>query len=187
MPNASNRSNVVAVVIAASSIIAIAGGCAQSTSGGRAEATTAGRQQSSLELSHTVAFTGVQDVFSRNAVGDAIVITAVHGTAPAIAIGNTYRIDGAYTLASHDAATLSAYSTDTQPNLPHRQMIPGQSVRITKGSGTFTVYLKVEDPGCPHVSFYPDGGGESFAGEYFGTGESVPPASWLVKTRLAAR
>ena len=70
---------------------------------------------------------------------------------------------------------------------PHRQSIPGQSVRIQKGSGIFTVYLTVEDEGCPHVSFYPDGGGESFAGEYFGTGDSLPPASWRVKSQLAAR
>jgi hypothetical protein len=143
--------------------------------------------QTPVGLSHRVEFTGMQDVFGRNAVGDAIVITAVHGTAPVIAVGNTYRIDGAYTLASHEAATLSAYSTDTQPNEPHRQTIPGQSVRIVKGSGTFTVYLKVEDAGCPHVSLYPDGGGQSFAGEYFGTGEFVPPASWLVRPELAAR
>ena len=184
MPNASNRRNMVVVFAALSMMLTLMGGCAHATTAGRA---TAGQQQPSLDLPHNVRFTGVQDVFGRNAVGDAIVITAVHGTAPTIAIGNTYRIDGAYTLASHETATLSAYSTDTQPNLPHRQTIPGQSIRIEKGSGTFTVYLKVEDPGCPHVSFYPDGGGQSFAGEYFGTGESVPPASWLVKTRLAAR
>jgi hypothetical protein len=175
---------MVVVIAALSMMLTLMGGCAHATTAGRA---TAGQQQPSLDLPHNVRFTGVQDVFGRNAVGDAIVITAVHGTAPTIAIGNTYRIDGAYTLASHETATLSAYSTDTQPNLPHRQTIPGQSIRIEKGSGTFTVYLKVEDPGCPHVSFYPDGGGQSFAGEYFGTGESVPPASWLVKTRLAAR
>ncbi len=151
--------------------------------GGRAT----GGDKLSLDLSHNVRFTGVQDVFSRNALGDAIVITAIHGTARTIAIGNTYRIDGAYTLASRDVATLSAYLTDREPNLPHRQTIPGQSVRIRKGSGTFTLYLKVEDPGCPHVSFYPEHGGESFAGEYFGSGDSLPPESWLAKPQVAAR
>jgi hypothetical protein len=119
----------------------------------------------SVDMPHVVAFTGVQDVFGRNAIGDAIVITAVHGTADKIAIGNTYRIDGAYTLDSQDEARLSAYLTDTQPNEPHRQMIPGQSITLKRGSGTFTLFLKVEDPGCPHVSFYPTSQGQSFAGD----------------------
>jgi hypothetical protein len=183
MRNRINVNNAAVAIAALSSMLALIGGCAQSTAAGRAAA----GQRPALDVPHNVPFTGVQDVFGRNAVGDAIVITAVHGTAPTIAIGHTYRIDGAYTLASHDAATLSAYLTDTQPNLPHRSTIPGQSVRIAKGSGTFTLYLKVEDPGCRHVSFYPDGGGQSFAGEYFGTGDFVPPATWLVKPQLAAR
>jgi len=182
MPKPICRSNAF-VIASLSTLLALIAGCAQPTTTGRAATDKA----PSLDLPHNVPFSGVQDVFGRNAVGDAIVITAVHGTAPTIAIGHTYRIDGAYTLASHDQATLSAYLTDTKPNLPHRQMIPGQSVRIAKGSGTFTLYLKVEDPGCPHVSFYPDGGGQSFAGEYFGTGDSIPPASWLVKPQLAQR
>lgn len=138
---------------------------------------------SSIALPYSVPFVGIQDVFGRNAVGDAIVITAVHGTAQTIAIGNTYRIDGAYTLASHDQATLSAYGTSTQPNEPHRNTIPGQSMTIQKGSGLFSVFLKVEDPQCPHVSFYPVEGGESFAGEYFGTGDSIPPDSWRVRSQ----
>jgi hypothetical protein len=130
------------------------------------------------DFSHEVRFVGQQDIFGRNAIGDAIVITAVHGPCDHIAIGNTYQIDGAYTLASHDQAELAAYETATQPNEPHRQMVPGQSATIHKGSGTFTLQLKVEDPGCPHVSFYPATGGSSFAGEYFGTGEYLAPAQW---------
>jgi hypothetical protein len=136
---------------------------------------------------HAVDFVGMQDVFSRNLVGDAIVITAVRGTADKIAIGNIYQIEGAYTLASHESATLSTYITDSQPNEPHRQMIPGQSLTIYKGSGTFTLRLKVEDPGCPHVSFYPTNGGESFGGEYFGTGDFIAPARWQVASPVPAR
>jgi hypothetical protein len=136
-------------------------------------------------VSHRVPFTGVQDVFGRNAVGDAIVITAVQGTADHIAIGNTYRIEGAYTLGSHEKATLSAYSTDTHRNTPHRDTIPGQSVDVKKGSGTFSLLLKIEDPGCPHVSFY--AGGQAIAGEYFGTGDFLPPESWRVNSGVAAR
>ena len=156
------------------------GGCATAAS-------HAGDGAALTDTPHLVAFVGVQDVFGRNAIGDAIVITAVYGTADRIAIGNTYRIEGAYTLASHDEARLSAYETDTQPNLPHRAMIAGQSVTVQKGSGTFVLYLKVEDPGCPHVSFYPTSWGQSFAGEYFGTGEFVPPESWRVGSGLAKR
>ena len=144
-------------------------------------------QETASPLSwHAVDFVGIQDVFSRNLVGDAIVITAVHGTADKIQIGNTYQIDGAYTLASHDVAILSAYETATQPNEPHRQMIPGQSLTIYKGSGTFTLRLKVEDPGCPHVSFYPIVRGQSFGGEYFGTGSFIAPKHWQVAAATAA-
>ncbi len=135
------------------------------------------------EPSVAVPFEGVQDVFGRNAVGDAIVVTAVRGPVDRIEVGRTYQIDGAYTLASHDAAELAAFVTGTEANEPHRAILPGQSIHITKGSGTFTVRLKVEDAGCPHVSFYPVGGGGVFAGEYFGTGASVPPTAWRVAGR----
>ena len=136
---------------------------------------------------HAVSFEGFQDVFKRNAIGDAIVITAVHGTSKEISIGETYRIDGAYTLASQDEASLAAYVTSKDPDAPDRYTIPGQSVRISKGSGTFTVHLKVEDRGCPHVSFYPIERGNSFAGEYFGTGDFVPPNSWRLSNKVAAK
>jgi hypothetical protein len=166
-----------------STLFALLGGCAASANKGAAVVDT----KSTIEFPYAVSFEGVQDVFGRNALGDAIVITAVHGTAATIAIGNTYRIDGAYTLASREQATLSTSMTDTQPDEPYRRMIPGQSVKINKGSGTFTVYLKAEDPGCPHVSFYPSDGGESFAGEYFGTRGFLPPESWRIKTQVAVR
>jgi hypothetical protein len=165
------------------SLLAMLGGCSSSPTGDIA----ANGKISSIALPYSVSFVGVQDVFGRNAVGDAIVITAVHGTTETIAIGNTYRIDGAYTLASHDQANLSAYGTATQPNEPHRKTIPGQSITIQKGSGLFSVFVKVEDPECPHVSFYPVDGGESFAGEYFGTGDSIPPDSWRVRSQMALR
>jgi hypothetical protein len=146
-------------------------------------------QEPTLELPHVVPFVGVQDVFKRNAIGDAIVITSVRGTADTLAIGNTYRIDGAYTLGSQDEATLAAYVTAKQANIPRgaNKPIPGQSIRITKGSGTFSVYLKVQDEGCPHVSFYPVVRGESFAGEYFGTGDFLPPDSWRVVNPMVAQ
>jgi hypothetical protein len=182
MPHLQTRSSA-ATLATFPLLLALVGGCAAPANRGAATV----EAKPSLELPYAVSFEGVQDVFSRNAIGDAIVITAVHGTAATIAIGNTYRIDGAYTLASHERATLSTYGTDTQPNEPHRRMIPGQSLTINKGSGTFTVFLKLEDPGCPHVSFYPSDGGEGFAGEYFGTGDFVPPDSWRVKTQIAVR
>jgi len=90
-------------------------------------------------------------------------------------------------LASHERALLAAYATATVANEPHRKEIAGQSLTIKKGSGTFTVFLKVEDAECPHVSFYPSEGGQSFSGEYFGTGNFLPPASWRVQNQLASR
>lgn len=140
------------------------------------------RQELALELPHNVPFVGIQDVFKRNAIGDAIVITSVRGTAKTIAIGNTYRIDGAYTLGSQEQAKLAAYVTAKHANEPRgaNKPILGQSIRISKGSGTFSVYLRVENEGCPHVSFYPVQQGQSFAGEYFGTGNFLPPDSWRV-------
>ncbi len=164
-----------------SMLLAVTGGCAASSTCGTAE-----KDQAPSYLPYAVPFVGVQDIFGRNALGDAIVITAVHGTADTFAIGNTYRIDGAYTLASHDQATLSTYMTDTRPDAPRRKMVPGQSLSIRKGSGTFTVFLKVEDRGCPHVSFYPGNGGQSFSGEYYGTGSFLPPESWRLKNQLAS-
>ncbi len=32
--------------------------------------------------------------------------------------------------------------------------------------------------GWPHLSFYPSGGGSSFGGNYFGTGETVLKKWW---------
>jgi len=175
--------NSAPIYVTLITLLAMLEGCASSTTGGIA----ANEKLSSIALPYSVSFVGVQDVFGRNALGDAIVITAVHGTAETVQIGNTYQIDGAYTLESHDQATLSAYLTATQSNEPHRKAVPGQSLTIQKGSGTFSVFLRVEDPGCPHVSFYPVDGGESFAGEYFGTGDSVPPDSWRVRSQMALR
>ena len=43
--------------------------------------------------------------------GDKITILEVSGTADTMSPGNTYRIKGTYTLASHDRATLAAYTT----------------------------------------------------------------------------
>jgi FtsP/CotA-like multicopper oxidase with cupredoxin domain len=126
-----------------------------------------------------VKFIGVQDVFSRNAIGDAIVIDSVRGPTDKIQVGDTYQIHGAYTLASHDAAVLAAFET-SDSSAPHRNMIDGQDIQFAKGSGTFTLRIKIEDPGCPHVSFYPAQGGSSFADEYFGTGDFLPRSSWKV-------
>ena len=41
-----------------------------------------------------------------------------------------------------------------------------------------TLILPMSCRGWPHVSFYPAGGGESFGGNYFGTGDSVLKSWW---------
>ena len=49
---------------------------------------------------------------------------------------------------------------------------------MTKGSGTFTLFLPMSCEGWPHISFYPAESGSSFGGNYFGTGDSVLKRWW---------
>ena len=83
-----------------------------------------------IDPSHAVPFVGIDNVFAPLLPGGAIVITSIRGPTDRIAVGNAYVIDGAYTLASHDAATLSAYETAAGPGAPHTAEVAGQSVAI---------------------------------------------------------
>lgn len=53
-----------------------------------------------------------------------------------------------------------------------------QTTSVTKGEGTFTLYLPMTGDGFPHVSFYPAQGGGDIGGTYFGTGDSVLKRWW---------
>lgn len=106
-------------------------------------------------------------------VGDRITITEVRGTAETFAAGNIYWIKGRYTLATKQKAQLATFVTAAAAKDGTSSVWKVQSTIIDKGDGTFTLFLPMSCRGWPHVSFYPERGGESFGGIYFGTGDSV--------------
>lgn len=110
--------------------------------------------------------------------GDTITILEVRGTADTFTPGNIYWIRGTYTLASHDRATVAAYTTAMDAAHGTNTPFTVQSTVANKGDGTFTLFLPMSYRGWPHVSFYPADGGEGFGGNYFGTGESVLKKWW---------
>jgi hypothetical protein len=110
--------------------------------------------------------------------GDKITIVEVRGTADTFTPGNIYWIRGTYTLASHDRATVAAYTTAMDAANGTNTPFTVQSTVLNKGDGTFTLFLPMSYRGWPHVSFYPADGGEGFGGNYFGTGDSVLKKWW---------
>jgi len=110
---------------------------------------------------------------SRFGDGDRITITAVYGPTSRFTPGGAYWIDGTYTLASRDRASLLASVTARNAGDGRTSIARGQTMFVKRGSGTFTLKLPMPYDGWPHVSFYPAGGGEGFGGVYFGTGDSV--------------
>ena len=112
--------------------------------------------------------------------GDQITILEVRGTADTMTPGNIYCVKGTYTLTSHDRATLAAYTTATDASNGKGALLKVQTIVVSRGSGTFTLFLPMSCKGWPHVSFYPADGGESFGGNYFGTGDSVLKQWWKV-------
>ncbi|HTQ39819.1 MAG TPA: hypothetical protein VMJ32_12390 [Pirellulales bacterium] len=108
--------------------------------------------------------------------GDNITIIEVRGTADTFKSGQIYWVKGAYTLGSHDKAMLAAYTTAKESKDGYGKTFTVQQTDVAKGSGTFTLFLPMSCEGWPHVSMYGDG--ESFSGNYFGTGESVLRQWW---------
>ena len=104
------------------------------------------------------------------AAGDHIAITEVRGTAAAFSANQTYVVTGTYTLGSREQAELALFVT--VPNSGRTRVDPRQTVKITKGTGTFRL-VHTMPQGYPHISFYPVPSGDSFGGVYFGKGESV--------------
>jgi beta-lactamase regulating signal transducer with metallopeptidase domain len=126
------------------------------------------QQSSTNELSHMVPFELGTSYFPN---GDVITIEEVRGTADAISAGNTYQVKGTYKLVSQDKALLAIYETTKGPqSIPVMQT---QKMRVEKGEGHFSLIFYMWSSGSPHVSFYPVPAGSSFAGVYFGTGDSV--------------
>ena len=98
--------------------------------------------------------------------------------------GQYLRIKGTYTLASHDRATLAAYTTAMDAADGRGTRIKVQSTVVNRGDGTFTLFLPMSCKGWPHVSFYPADGGESFRRQLFWDGRFRAEA--VVEKRLTA-
>ncbi len=122
------------------------------------------------DFPHTVSFEQGETRFVEN---DKISITEVRGTDPTLAVGNIYVIRGTYKLASHDRAMLCASVTAIDAENGRCTGLKVQDAVVSRGNGTFTLYLPVPYRGWPHVSFYPADGGNGFGGTYFGLGDSL--------------
>ncbi len=110
--------------------------------------------------------------------GDKITVDEIRGTAETFIPGNIYWIKGTYKLASHDRATLAAYTTAMDSKDETGYSFNVQTTAVNQGTGTFMLFLPMSCRGWPHVSFYPAGGGGGFGGNYFGTGDSGLKRWW---------
>jgi len=108
-------------------------------------------------------------------LGDGITVTEVRGTSKDMQSG-ICRISGTYTLTSHPQATLATSVTARHSSEGRGPWNAAQQIKITKGHGTFTLYLPVSVDGWPHVSFY--GPSSDFGGSYIGTGDAVLRRWW---------
>lgn len=132
---------------------------------------SAAQQDTPREISHTVHF-GLGTTYFRN--GDRITIDEVRGTADTLTAGNVYQVKGTYKLVSRNEAQLAinvttsgAHRGESNPNMRTKEMT------VVKGDGRFSLVFYMWQDGSPHVSFYPYPSGDSFAGVYFGTGNSI--------------
>jgi beta-lactamase regulating signal transducer with metallopeptidase domain len=128
-----------------------------------------------LEFPKTVPF---QQGAIRFLKGDRVTILEIRGTADSFKPGNIYWIRGTYSLASHQKATLAAYTTARDAKDGKGISYGVQTTTVDQGDGTFTLILPMSCRGWPHVSFYPADGGSDFGGNYFGTGDSVLKKWW---------
>jgi len=103
--------------------------------------------------------------------GDSITIQRVTGTNPTIRTGETYCVEGTYTLASKEKADLALFATTMSKG--STPTYPSQIMRVEKGTGTFRLVKVMREEGYLHLSFYSASGGSSFGGVYFGQGEWV--------------
>ena len=103
--------------------------------------------------------------------GDSITIQRVSGTSPTIHTGETYCVEGTYTLASSEKADLALFATTMSKGATPTDA--SQMMRIEKGTGTVRLVKTMREEGYLHVSFYPVPGGTCFGGVYFGQGQWV--------------
>ena len=103
--------------------------------------------------------------------GDSITIQRVSGTSATIQTGETYCVEGTYSLASSEKADLALFATTKSKGSTLTD--PSQVVRIEKGTGMFRLVKTMREEGYLHVSFYPVPNGTCFGGVYFGQGQWV--------------
>ncbi|SPE38669.1 hypothetical protein SBA3_2920019 [Candidatus Sulfopaludibacter sp. SbA3] len=101
--------------------------------------------------------------------GDRITVDQVRGPNDKWTAGNTYEVQGTYTLASRDKAMLLAVVTFKQPDPQISDRVkPEQMMEVSKGEGRFTLRFHIwHDTDAPHISLYPLPSGDSFASVYF--------------------
>ena len=139
------------------------------------EAPSRNAAKASSEFPYAVQF---EQGATRFADGDKLTILEIRGTAETFTPGNIYWIKGYYKLTSRDKAALAAFTTAQDAANGAGSYLKVQSTEVERGEGTFTLFLPMSCRGWPHVSFYPAEGGESFGGNYFGTGDSVLKKWW---------
>ncbi len=103
--------------------------------------------------------------------GDSITIQEMRGSSELIQTGGTYCLTGTYTLASQDEADLSLFATTTSRT--PSPIDPQQTMRVTKGTGSFHLMKRMTEDGYLHVTFYSRKTGQGFGGVYFGQGNWV--------------
>ncbi len=103
--------------------------------------------------------------------GDSITIQSIIGTSDTIQPGGTYCVAGTYVLESQDSADLSFFATTT--NAAPTPIDPAQTMRVTRGTGSFRLIKKMNEDGYLHVTFYSRKNGQGFGGVYFGQGQWV--------------
>jgi hypothetical protein len=100
--------------------------------------------------------------------GDSIVIDQVLATSPKIEAGTKLVVRGHYELSSAAKASVGLFVTHRSPAVRTPDAFaPSQVAQLSQASGSFELSCDVTYDGDPHVSFYPDGGGNSFGGVYF--------------------
>jgi hypothetical protein len=105
------------------------------------------------------------------APGDSITIQKVSGPGRTIEVGQTYCVEGTYTLSSQEDADLALFATVTNPN--PTPIDPQQTVRVKKGTGSFRLTKTMTEEGYLHLTFYSLASGNGFGGVYFGQGKWV--------------
>ncbi|HEY2392037.1 MAG TPA: M56 family metallopeptidase [Candidatus Angelobacter sp.] len=129
--------------------------------------------QSSNDFSHVVNL-------QNTSTGDNITIQEVRGPSDTLVVGNIYEVRGTYRLVSQDKAVL-AVNVATEMRHPGEPSVPKESypplerrkIIVEKGEGSFTLQFYMVH-GQAHVSFYPVGGGSSFASRNFGNAILYP-------------